>query len=92
MHTISSNGYSFDQQVIDAVDYIRGTDGATYANIIRSFPELPNLIMSGSWVDNEAMGIDPDYMSWVADALEETGLVWWEEGEPWAGERPDDDD
>ena len=36
--------------------------------------------------------IDPEYGCWLIDAIENTGLVWWEDGEPWAGERNEDED
>ena len=84
--TISSNGFSHDQQVSDALDYLRLNQPAAYSEIRKNFPE--NIIWedtaSKAWFDTKAMGVDVEWSSWLCDAIEETGLVIWEEGEPWS--------
>lgn len=51
---------------------------------MRSFPEMAYPKWEGSWLNTEAMGVDVEYGSWLVDAIEATGVVMWEEGEPWA--------
>ena len=80
MGTISSNGFSHDQQVQDAMDWLELNHPDAYTKIVDQFPETP--VMSGSWLDTEAMQVDAEWSSWLTDAIEETGLVVWEEGEP----------
>jgi len=83
--TVSHNGFSHDLQVMDALDYLRGVlPEEDYGNLVRPFGELGRLVWQGSWVDAEATRCDPDFMAWVADAIEQTGLVFWQEGEPFA--------
>ena len=45
--------------------------------------ELDRATMSGSGYDTDAMGVDAEWPSWLVDALEATGLVIWEDGEPY---------
>ena len=89
MHTISSNGFSVDQQMVDALDYLRINHVDVYTSIRRQFPE--NIIFpdKSAWIDHEAMGVDPDWSSWVVDAIEQESVVFWEEGEPWVLEASD---
>lgn len=83
--TVSSNGFSHDTQVMDALDFLRGhLPEEQYLNLVRPFGELGRLVWAGSWVDAEATECDPEFMSWVADAIEEEGTVFWSEGEPFA--------
>lgn len=81
---ISSNGASHDIQVLDAWRVLQDLDPAEAAAVIREFPELADdrLIWSGAWVDTEAMGVDPEWSSWLCDRLEESGDISWIEGEP----------
>ncbi len=81
-YTISSDRCSFDIQVVDALEWMRGTYPAHYSEIRREFAEP--IIWSGAWLDTEAMGVDAEWPHWLADALESTELVTWEDGEPWA--------
>lgn len=90
MHTISSNHLSQDQQVSDALDWMRVTHPTAYAAVRRHFPET--LQWSGSWIDTDAMGVDCEWSSWLCDAIEETGLVLWIDGEPFAGPFDADDE
>jgi len=82
METISSNGFSFDTQVIDAASWLERTEPTLYMNVLISFPELTEIVWEGSWLDNEAMNVDPDWSSWLCEALESTGTIYWFEGEP----------
>lgn len=84
MHTISSNHLSFDQQVIDAMDYLRVFHVSAYCKVRAEFPETIIWDDNSSWLDYEAMGVDQEWSSWLADAIESTGLVEWIDGEPYA--------
>jgi len=86
--TVSSNALSFDTQVSDALNYLRVQWPETYAGIIGQFAEYPDLVWSGAWVDTDASGVDPDYMSHLADALEWTGYIMWDDGEPYGRPAP----
>ena len=84
---ISSNGYSVDLQIEDAMEYLRLNHQQVYLDLLVKFPEWENregLGGTGCWFDYEAMGVDPEWSSWLVDAIEATGLVTWWEGEPWA--------
>lgn len=83
---ISSNHFSVDQQVEDAMTWLRDFRPGHYQTILGDFPEWEDRVFNGSWLDTEAMGVDPDWSSWLIDAIEATGLVTWWEGEPWAGD------
>jgi hypothetical protein len=82
-HTLSHNGFSTDLQVTDALAWLRLAWPDAYAAVRADFPE--NLVFgeSGSaWFDTDAMDVDIEWGSWLADALENTGhIVWWD-GEP----------
>ena len=86
MSTISSNGYSHDQQVHDALAYLEHNHEDVYLKLLREFPEASpsRLIWEGSWFNTERMGVDVEWSSWLCDAIENTGLVTWEDGEPWS--------
>lgn len=93
-HTLSSNGFSHDMQVVDVLDYLRIEHADEYTAIRKFFPET--IIMDGASMATEAMHVDIEWSSWLTDRIEEGGLVTWWEGEPWAiidGEpNPWDDD
>lgn len=82
--TISSNHFSVDQQALDAFDWINARYPESGEHILSEFPELQFLQWELSHFDTEAMGVDIEWGSWLIEAIEATGLVWWEEGEPWA--------
>jgi hypothetical protein len=86
MSAISSNHYSVDCQAIDAMGYLEREHPDDYAKVLADFPEYPDHKMSGSSFDTEAMGVDIEWSSWLVDAIEATGKVHWEEGEPWSVE------
>jgi hypothetical protein len=82
--TVSAKSYSHDQQVDDAWSWVRGEmPEDDFDLLVQKFPEMERIVWSGSWFDTEAMGVDVEYTSWVADALEETGRIHWEDGEPY---------
>jgi hypothetical protein len=82
--SVSSNHFSVDQQMQDALDYLRHFATQTYDELREQFPEIDSIVWSGSWVDTGKMGVDPEWSSWVIDAIEQTGFIYWEEGEPWS--------
>lgn len=84
---ISSNGFSHDTQVKDALDYLEHNHNGVWEDLVKQFPEALNITWDGSWFDTEAMGVDEEYSSWLCDAIEETGLVEWDEGEPYSVKR-----
>lgn len=85
--SLSSNRFSVDDQAIDAMRWLYDEHRDAWDDIVSELPEfMANggvLLMEGSWFDTEAMGVDPEWGSWLVDAIENTGLVRWEEGEPW---------
>lgn len=86
MIPLSSNAFSVDDQTADVLSYLSLTSilsGDLEAKFNILFPEYNTLIWSGSWVDTEESDVDPDYMSWVRDWIEQNLPVMWEEGEPW---------
>lgn len=91
MNAISSNHWSTDLQACDAAAYLRIHHPAEYSALASKFEHL-FLPSDESWFSNAYPELDPDYGSWLIDAIEATGLIWWEEGEPWAGEREDEDE
>lgn len=88
MGSISSNHFSTDSQALDALDYLRIEKPEAYATVLKQFPEMASPKWEGSWLDTAAMGVDVDYGSWLVDAIEATGEVYWEEGEPWTSDTP----
>lgn len=84
--TVSANSYSHDQQVDDAWSWARGEmPEDDFDLLIAAFPEMERIVWEpgNTWFDTEAMGVDQEYTSWVADALENTGIIRWEDGEPY---------
>ena len=85
---ISSNHFSVDLQAVDAMHWLEANAPEAYAAVIDQFPEYPTCVFSAmsSWFDTEAMGVDDEWGSWLVDAIEATGVVSWEDGEPYAVE------
>lgn len=77
---ISSNHYSFDDQVKDAVNNLSGEARDEFN---QTFPEYNHLYWSGPWVDTYKSKVDIEFMSWVADWIEINTDIYWEDGEPW---------
>ena len=85
MPTISSNHFSVDQQIMDAILWLADHKPNHLKLIFHEFPEEP--IMNGAHFDTEAMGVDPEWGNWLLEAIEDTGFIFWEDGEPWAAAR-----
>jgi hypothetical protein len=85
-----------DVQIADVLSYLSDSDDerdrAAADDFTRAFPEYNGLVWSGSWVDAEASGVDVEYMSWVAEWLDNNTRVSWAEGEPVIGEPGDEVD
>lgn len=88
---ISSNHWSTDSQAVDAMTWLHTNHRDVWDGLIDEFDDYETLIerqreldSEWAWLDTDALGVDPDYMSWLVDAIEATGLVIWEDGEPWA--------
>ena len=87
---ISDNAFSHDMQVKDAWSWLNNNDREAFADVDAVFPEFRHLVVrmyeidpNWAWLDTGALGVDAEYTSWLAEAIEDTGLVWWEDGEPW---------
>lgn len=85
MEAFSSNGYSHDQQVYDAVFFLKAFWPADYKKVLSVFPEAEEIDFGehSSWFDTEKMGVDVEFSSWLCDAIENTGHVMWIDGEPY---------
>lgn len=80
---ISSNAWALDIQALDAIDWLGGCPDTSHVDaVLAQFPEVADL--DTHRIDAEELGLDPDYVSWLVDAIENTGAVWWEDGEPFA--------
>lgn len=86
MSAISSNHYSNDDQIRDVVHYLETFMPDKEDEFLKEFPKWPNLEWSGSSVDTEASGVDPDYVSWIVDWVEANTSIYWEDGEPWVND------
>ena len=82
---VSSNHYSVDGQAIDAMSHLRHSHPSHYANVLREFPEFEDYKLGehSSWFDTDAMGVDVEWGSWLVDAIEQTGVIMWDDGEPY---------
>lgn len=89
---ISYNYASHDQQIADALTFLSLTNPTEHAAILAEFPEWNNHVFAGAWLNTSDMGVDDDWPMWLTDRIEDTGLVYWEEGEPWARTAGDDDE
>jgi hypothetical protein len=92
MISLSANHESHDDQIADVVSFLsQYPEYQTLmdAEFLAAFPEYNSLTWFGSWMDAEASGVDPDYMSWVADWIEANTPVRWEDGEPFLPEKDD---
>lgn len=76
--SISSNKFSHDQQVWDAFNYLEEKHWEDFYHIRSYFRATWTGI---DWVIGGCPQ-DPEYSSWLCDAIEETGLILWWEGEP----------
>ena len=84
MTAISNNGFSVDMQAQDALNFLEDFHPEAHREVLAALPEAGCLLFDGSWFDTDAMGVDIEFGSWLVDAIEATGKVLWEEGEPFA--------
>lgn len=91
---LSNNHSSVDDQTADVISYLsNGTDEQQrlMAEFTVEFPEYNSLEWhSWSHPDLELAGLDPDYMSWVRDWLDNHTSVVWIDSEPVILEEEDD--
>jgi len=83
MEPISSNHYSVDTQLSDAVDALKDDEREAFD---KAFPEWNTITWEPSplsHIDTEASGVDVEYTSWAIDWIEENTLITWYEGEPY---------
>lgn len=85
---LSSCGASHDMQLVDSLEFLRSEYPDIYAGIMSRFPEYDGAEFDGSWFDTEALGVDPDWSSWLTDDVESSGVVMWEDGEPYGRPAP----
>lgn len=85
---LSSCGASHDMQLVDSLEFLRSEYPDIYAGILSHFPEYGSAELDGAWIDTDALGVDPDWSSWLTDAVEDTGIVRWEDGEPYGRPAP----
>jgi hypothetical protein len=64
----------------DVLAWLRLNHPEQYSAIRREFPE--SLVFDGASLDHEQMGVDVEWCSWLVDAIEQTDLVVWLDGEP----------
>lgn len=87
MRMMMSSGASHDQQVKEALDCLLNEHPQLHLKIQEQFPELENdgwIWQPGeAWLDTEAMGVDHEFTSWLADALEELDVIEWRDGDLW---------
>lgn len=83
MLPISSNHWSVDTQARDAYNHLRTFHPDHADAVLKEFPELDHVIFEGSWFDTEAMGVGVEWGSWPCDAIENTGVIFWDDGEPY---------
>lgn len=88
MTSLSSNYFSTDTQLADAMEWLANTHTEVFNELLAKFPEWRTVKWQdhGSWIDTDAMGVDQEWSNWLIDAVEGTGLVMWEDGEPWTVE------
>lgn len=90
--SLSSGHIGTDSQSEDAMGWLAENFPRHYDAIMEKFPEYERRIFGehSSWFDTEAMGVDDEWGSWLVDAIEATGVVYWQDGEPWGNPRGED--
>jgi hypothetical protein len=85
--SLSSNHFSTDIQLEDAVSWLQHNQAEKFALFLANFPEWVTRTkgdtVGSSWFDTEAMGVDPEWGSWAVDWVENNTDIFWEDGEPW---------
>ena len=88
--TLSSNGFSHDMQLDDVLSWMRGeVPEHVYNGLLQTYPEIDRRVLDGAYFDTDEMRVDVEWVTWVTDAVEDTGYVFWDEGEPYARVLPD---
>ena len=83
MTTISSNHESHNQQVLDALNYLKKEHPFRYKELHKRFPEIDSIQFDGAWIDTASMGVDIEWPMWLTDAIEDQGVIVWMDGEPY---------
>ena len=78
---VSSNGFSHDQQVDDALTYLSMCHSEEYKKLRTQFTGVYDDV-GGFWYAEDGDMEDPEYGSWLCDAIENTGIITWWGGEP----------
>lgn len=86
-HTISSNSFHHDDQVVDALEFLETEHPSAYVAICNEFTEQ---VVTGRWFDDDLPDYDAELGGWLCDAIEESGHVIWFNGEPYALGADDD--
>lgn len=91
--SISSNHWSHDTQVRDAVDWLHLNRPAEHAEFLNVFNVWPMVQMEGShfqWLavpftkdEGHMIEVDPEFGSWCCEWIEDNTPIFWEDGEPW---------
>jgi predicted dithiol-disulfide oxidoreductase (DUF899 family) len=94
MIPLSSNHLSVDDQIDAVVSHLKHDPllSTAYRQFREEFPEYDRLKWEGSWVATVKSDVDSEYMSWVADWIENNTPIYWEEGEPWLPEADDEEE
>lgn len=86
--SLSSDHYSTDTQAADVLSWLSNHEDKELRDLsdrfVTEFPEYNGLVWGMSNVDTEASMVDPEYMQWVVDWIEQNTPVMWDDGEPWA--------
>ena len=86
MVPVSSGHHSVHEQIADALSHLQICHGGEYRAIIDEFPAAADLQWSGAYFDTEAMGVDVEWVDWLAMAIEDSQRIMWEDGEPYCVE------
>lgn len=74
------------------MNWLRVNHPAEWSTINRDFDGIVSLSSNFTGFGEQFPGANPEHGSWLADAIEATGLVRWVDGEPFAGPFDDDND
>jgi hypothetical protein len=88
MVAISASHASHDEQVADAMMYLAGQHPDVYARLVDEFPEWTTRMFAGAWFDTTTMGVSGEWPLWLTLAIEDTGIILWDDGEPFANRDP----
>lgn len=83
MVPVSSGHHSDHEQIADALAHLQICHEREYRAILDEFPAAADLQWSGAYIDVEAMGVDVEWVDWLAMAIEDSQRIMWEDGEPY---------